>query len=65
MILKDKRIVLGITGAISAYKALELTRLLVKEEAAVFPVMTKNAERFITALSLSTLARRKVYTDLF
>ena len=65
MILKDRRIVLGVTGAISAYKALEITRLLVKEEAAVFPVMTGNAERFITALSLSTLARRKVYTDLF
>lgn len=65
MILKDRRIVLGVTGAISAYKALEITRLLVKEEAAVFPVMTGNAERFITALSLSTLARRKAYTDLF
>ncbi|MBI5236953.1 MAG: bifunctional phosphopantothenoylcysteine decarboxylase/phosphopantothenate--cysteine ligase CoaBC [Deltaproteobacteria bacterium] len=63
--LKDKRIVLGVTGAISAYKALEITRLLVKEEAAVFPVMTRNAGRFITALSLSTLARRKVYTNLF
>ena len=43
MILKDRRIVLGVTGAISAYKALEITRLLVKEEAAVFPVMTANA----------------------
>lgn len=65
MILKDKKIVLGITGAVSAYKALYLTRLLVKEEAAVWPVMTKSAHEFITPLSLSTLARNEVYSDLF
>lgn len=65
MIIKDKRIVLGVTGAISAYKALELTRLLVKEEATVWPVMTRSAKEFITPLSLSTLAKNPVYSDLF
>ncbi len=65
MIIKDKKVVLGVTGAISAYKALELTRLLVKEEAVVWPVMTRSATEFISALSLSTLAKNEVYTGLF
>lgn len=65
MILKNKQIVLGVTGAISAYKALELTRLLVKEEASVWPVMTRSAAEFITPLSLSTLARNPVSSGLF
>ncbi len=65
MILKDKNIILGVTGAISAYKSLEITRLLVKEDARVFPVMTGSAREFITPLSLSTLARCRVFNDLF
>lgn len=65
MVLRDKKIVLGVTGAISAYKALELTRLLVKAEATVWPIMTRSAREFITPLSLSTLARNPVYEDLF
>ncbi len=65
MVLKDKKIVLGVTGAIAAYKALELTRLLVKEEAIVWPVMTASAREFITPLSLSTLARNSVSSGLF
>ncbi|MDP2689422.1 MAG: bifunctional phosphopantothenoylcysteine decarboxylase/phosphopantothenate--cysteine ligase CoaBC, partial [Deltaproteobacteria bacterium] len=65
MIIKDKKVVLGVTGAISAYKALELARLLVKEEAVVWPVMTRSATEFISALSLSTLAKNEVYTGLF
>lgn len=65
MILKNKRITLGVTGAISAYKALELTRLLVKEGAEVSPVMTRSATEFITALSFSTLAKNPVSTELF
>src|SRR3972149_12254685 len=65
MILKDKKIVLGVTGAISAYKALELTRLLTKEEAVVWPVMTKSAREFISPLRLATLARNEVFTDMF
>lgn len=65
MILKDRKIVLGVTGAISAYKALELTRLLIKQEAVVWPVMTRSANEFITPLSLSTLAKNPVSTELF
>ncbi|MBI5234828.1 MAG: bifunctional phosphopantothenoylcysteine decarboxylase/phosphopantothenate--cysteine ligase CoaBC [Deltaproteobacteria bacterium] len=63
--IKDKRIVLGVSGAISAYKALELVRLLVKGEATVLPVMTSSAQEFITPLSLSTLAKNLVSTSLF
>ncbi|MBI5681967.1 MAG: bifunctional phosphopantothenoylcysteine decarboxylase/phosphopantothenate--cysteine ligase CoaBC, partial [Deltaproteobacteria bacterium] len=56
---------LGITGGIAAYKALELTRLLNKKGANVHPVMTKSAAEFITALSFQTLSKNPVYTELF
>ncbi len=56
---------MGVTGGISAYKALELTRLLVKAEATVWPVMTRSAQEFISPLSLSTLAKNRVYCELF
>lgn len=65
MKLQGKKITLGVTGAISAYKALELTRLLVKEDAVVRPVMTKAAAQFITPLSLSTLACNETAVGLF
>lgn len=65
MVIKDKKIVLGVTGAISAYKALELTRLLVKAEAVVWPVMTKSAKEFVTPLSFATLAKNPVSEGLF
>lgn len=65
MAIKDKKVLLGVTGAISAYKALELARLLIKEGATVWPVMTRAATEFISPLSLSTLACNEVYTDLF
>lgn len=63
--LSGKNILLGVTGGIAAYKALELTRLLVKEGASVWPVMTASATEFITPLSLSTLSGRPVLTGLF
>lgn len=65
MHLRDKLIVLGVTGAISAYKSLELARLLVKAGAEVLPVMTRSAGEFIKPLSLSTLAGNPVVTGLF
>jgi phosphopantothenoylcysteine decarboxylase/phosphopantothenate--cysteine ligase len=65
LILKGKKIVLGVTGGISAYKALELTRLLVKEGAAVYPVMTRAAMEFVAPLSFATLASHKAYTEMF
>jgi phosphopantothenoylcysteine decarboxylase/phosphopantothenate--cysteine ligase len=65
VVIKDKHIVLGVTGGIAAYKALELTRLLKKQGAHVWPVMTKSAMEFITPLSFSTLAGNPVSSGLF
>lgn len=63
--LKGKEIVLGVTGGIAAYKAAELVRLLVKEEANVYVVMTRNAQEFMTPLTFQTLSGNPVITDLF
>ena len=61
--LKGKRIVLGVTGGIAAYKAAEFVRLLVKGEAEVHVVMTRNAQEFITPLTFQTLSGNPVTTD--
>lgn len=61
--LKGKKIVLGITGSIAAYKSAILTRLLVKEGADVRIILTQAAKDFITPLTLSTLSRNPVLTD--
>ena len=58
-------IVLGVTGSIAAYKAAELTRLMVKEGWGVNVVMTKAATEFVTPLTFQTLSRRKVMFDMF
>jgi phosphopantothenoylcysteine decarboxylase/phosphopantothenate--cysteine ligase len=58
-------IVLGITGGIAAYKTPELVRLLVKEKHTVHVVMSKSAEQFVTPLTLQTLSKNPVHTDLF
>ncbi|MBP7342340.1 MAG: bifunctional phosphopantothenoylcysteine decarboxylase/phosphopantothenate--cysteine ligase CoaBC [Smithellaceae bacterium] len=63
--LENKKIVLGITGGIAAYKAAELTRTLIKAGAQVRVIMTKSAEAFITPLTLQTLSQGPVYTNLF
>ena len=63
--LAGRRLVLGVTGSIAAYKAAELTRVLVREGAEVQPVLTPSAERFIPALTLSTLAKRDTIVSLF
>ena len=63
--LKGKKIVLGVTGSIAAYKAAMLLRLLVKEGAEVQVVMTPFAKGFITPLTLSTLSGRPVFCDFF
>ncbi|MBE9532330.1 MAG: bifunctional phosphopantothenoylcysteine decarboxylase/phosphopantothenate--cysteine ligase CoaBC, partial [Proteobacteria bacterium] len=65
MNLKDKTIILGVTGGIGAYKAIELTRLLTKAGADVWPVMTDSAMEFIGPLSLETLSGNPVSTSLF
>ena len=54
--LKDKNILLGITGGIAAYKAADLTSRLVKEGAKVKVVMTKNALEFINPLTFESLS---------
>jgi phosphopantothenoylcysteine decarboxylase/phosphopantothenate--cysteine ligase len=58
-------IVLGITGGIAAYKTPELVRLLVKDNHTVHVVMSKSAEQFVTTLTLQTLSKNPVHTDLF
>ena len=61
----NKNVVLGVTGSIAAYKAAELTSLLVKANCDVHVVMTADALRFITPLSFKTLSRNPVVTDLY
>jgi phosphopantothenoylcysteine decarboxylase / phosphopantothenate---cysteine ligase len=61
--LNGKKILLGVTGSIAAYKAAILTRLLVKEGAEVKIVMTPSAHDFITPLTLSTLSKNPVLTQ--
>src|SRR6187200_1356420 len=63
--LKGKKILLGITGSIAAYKAILLVRLLVKAGAEVKVVMTESAKSFVSPLVLSTLSNNKVLVDLF
>ena len=60
-----KTVVLGVTGGIAAYKACELIGRLTKRGVEVYPVMTQNAMRFITPLTLQTLCARPVAVDLF
>jgi len=63
--LKDKSIVLGVSGGIAAYKAAEIVRQLVTRGANVRVMMTRNATEFITPLTLQTLAQSPVATDTF
>lgn len=62
-ILKDKNILLGVTGSIAAYKSVFLLRLLKKEGCSVKVLLTKSALDFITPLTFSTLSNNKVYID--
>lgn len=63
--LADKNILLGVTGGIAAYKAVELLRLFTKAGAKVTVVLTKHAAQFIPPLTFETLSKNKVITDLF
>lgn len=62
---QGKKILLGVTGSIAAYKAALIVRLLVKQGAEVKVVMTPSAKDFVTPLTLSTLSKNPVITDLF
>jgi len=63
--LAERRILLGVSGGIAAFKAAHLVSLLRKEGAEVQVVMTRHACEFITPLTLSTLSGRPVYSELF
>ena len=63
--LEGKEIVLGVTGGIAAYKAVELLRLLTKAGASVHVIMTKSAQEFVAPLTFQTLSMNPVHTDLF
>ncbi|MDC1138310.1 bifunctional phosphopantothenoylcysteine decarboxylase/phosphopantothenate--cysteine ligase CoaBC [Candidatus Pelagibacter sp.] len=63
--LYQKKILLIICGSISAYKSLELIRLLKKQDIEVKTILTKSAKEFVTPLSVASLSQGKVYDDLF
>ena len=63
--LQGKKIILGVTGSIAAYKAAHLIRLLVKEGMEVKVIMTPLAKEFITPLTLATLSRNPILVEFF
>lgn len=65
MRLKGKKILLGITGSIAAYKSVHLLRLFIREGADVYVIMTPFAEKFVTRETLSALSTHPVYSDFF
>lgn len=65
MSLVDRRIVLGVTGGIAAYKVVQLARNLSLAGALVDVVMTEEATKFVTPLTFGALTHRPVYTDMW
>ncbi|GGB98678.1 bifunctional phosphopantothenoylcysteine decarboxylase/phosphopantothenate--cysteine ligase CoaBC [Dyadobacter sediminis] len=65
MSLKGKKILLGVSGSIAAYKAALIVRLLIKQQAEVKVVMTESAKDFITPLTLSVLSKNPVFSSFF
>lgn len=63
--LQNKQIILGVSGGIAAYKAVELLRLLTKAGSDVHVIMTRAAQEFITPLTFQTLSSNPVHTELF
>lgn len=63
--LKNKKILLGVTGSIAVYKSVDLVRRLVEEGASVRVVMTASARKFVTPLSFEVVAQERVFTDTF
>ncbi|MCC7209202.1 MAG: bifunctional phosphopantothenoylcysteine decarboxylase/phosphopantothenate--cysteine ligase CoaBC [Anaerolineae bacterium] len=64
-LLEEKRIVLGVTGSIAAYKAADLASKLVQAGAYVDVIMTEAAQRFVSALTFQAVTGRPVYTDMW
>ena len=65
MSVHNKKILLVIGGGISAYKALDLVRLLVKNKMEVKTILTKSGKKFVTSLSITSLSNNKVFEDMF
>ena len=65
MTLKSKKIILGVSGGIAAYKTAQIVRLLVKKGAEVKVIMTPLAKEFITPLTLATLSKNPILVDFF
>jgi phosphopantothenoylcysteine decarboxylase/phosphopantothenate--cysteine ligase len=65
MTLQNKKILLVIGGGISAYKSLDLVRLLVKNNVEVKTILTSSGKKFVTPLSITSLSNNKVYEDIF
>ncbi len=65
MSLENKKILLIIGGGISAYKSLDLIRLLQKKNCSVKVVLTKSGKKFVTSLSLSSLSKNRVFEEIF
>ncbi len=63
--LENRKILLGVTGGIAAYRAAEVVRRLRENDAEVRVVMTRNAQQFITALTMQAVSGHQVRTDLF
>ncbi len=63
--LENKKILLIICGGIAAYKSLELIRLIKKKDCQIKTILTKNANKFVTPLSVTSLSQERVYNDLF
>ena len=65
MSVQNKKVLLVIGGGISAYKALDLIRLLVKNSVEVKTILTKSGKKFVTSLSITSLSNNKVFEDTF
>ena len=65
MSLENKKILLIIGGGISAYKSLDLIRLLQRKGSSVKVVLTKSGKKFVTSLSISSLSKNRVFEEIF
>lgn len=63
--LSNKTVVLGVTGGIAAYKSADIVSKLTKKNANVHVIMTKNATKIITPLTMRTMSKNQVITDMF
>ena len=65
MSLENKKILLIIGGGISAYKSLDLIRLLLRKKSSVKVILKKNGKKFVTPLSISSLLKNRVFEEMF